>query len=226
MGRISDNQHRKKQQRDLDYFMSLSYPFSVEEIDEDGVKNYVLSIPDLPGCWAEGTTLEDARQKLEEAKEVWILANLEEGNPIPEPETEGEYSGKFLLRIPPGLHMKLSKNARHEKLSLNQYIRAILEASFGTNTAFSKEIDLLLNITKSIEKKFQVFEKRMESLEYSYNCLADGLSALYHRTEINIGLAQTDDPDFSMGYREITRHFHKTSIKGRRGSLSIREAEA
>ncbi len=51
---------------------------------EDGKPNYVLSIPALPGCWAEGPTLEEAQERLKEAQEVWIMANRAEGNPIPE----------------------------------------------------------------------------------------------------------------------------------------------
>lgn len=188
------DQKKGKRSRDLNYYLSLSYPFSVEEINEDGVKNYVLSIPDLPGCWSEGASLEEARQKLVESKEVWILANLAEGNPIPEPEKEEEFSGKFLLRISPRLHMKLSRSARQKNLSLNQHIRAVLEAASEGETHPQMDYDLVSEFKAFLENKFQIFDKRLESLESGFNCVTDWLSSYYYPPigTGTISLAETD----------------------------------
>lgn len=41
------------------------------EQDEDGV--YVASVPELPGCYTQGNTLEDARKRIREAIEL-VLA--------------------------------------------------------------------------------------------------------------------------------------------------------
>jgi predicted HicB family RNase H-like nuclease len=124
--------------KDLDYFMGLSYPYSVEEIKEDGKKFFSLSITDLPGCGAEGATIEEARTKLEYAKEAWIQTALDAEIPIPEPVIEDDFSGKFLLRIPPKLHMRLSKRAAKEGISLNQLIRLILEENINYGQIMTK----------------------------------------------------------------------------------------
>lgn len=133
--------------KDLDFFMGLNYPYSVAEIDEDGKKIFSLAVTDLPGCGSEGETIEEARARLEEAKEAWIQTALDAGLPIPEPDIEDEFSGKFLLRIQPKLHMKLSKRAEREGMSLNQLIRLILEEYINNDQIMTK----LLLIENSIE---------------------------------------------------------------------------
>ena len=40
-------------------------------------------IPDLPGVWATGGTLEDCRRNLAAALEDWLLFSLAKGLPIP-----------------------------------------------------------------------------------------------------------------------------------------------
>ncbi|MFH0809941.1 MAG: toxin-antitoxin system HicB family antitoxin [Pseudomonadota bacterium] len=46
---------------------------------------------------------------------------------IPEPVSESEFSGRFLLRLPPRLHRSLHERSRSASLSMNQYIRTALE---------------------------------------------------------------------------------------------------
>ncbi len=114
-----------KEQKDLKYYLALNYPYTIEEEEEDGKKVYVVEIPDLPGCGANGATLEEARNNLEEAKTIWIEESWKRKLSIPEPSKE--FSGRILLRIPPTLHGQLNKYARQTGLSLNQYIRNLLE---------------------------------------------------------------------------------------------------
>ncbi len=42
-----------------------------------------------------------------------------------------EYSGKFNLRIPPGLHSEIAARARAEDKSINQWVSEVLEQSIG-----------------------------------------------------------------------------------------------
>lgn len=53
----------------LDYYLNLKYPMSIYP-EEDG--GYVVLVPDLPGCMAQGETLEEALANIEEARELWI----------------------------------------------------------------------------------------------------------------------------------------------------------
>jgi len=114
-----------KGEKDLEYYLNLNYPYTIEEEEEDAEKVYVAEIPDLPGCGAQGNTLEEARKNLEKAKEIWIEESWNRKLSIPEPSRD--YSGRILLRISPVLHGQLNKHARQAGLSLNQFIRNLLE---------------------------------------------------------------------------------------------------
>jgi len=44
---------------------------------------YFASVPELPGVWASGKTVEECRKELIEVIEEWIVARLHRGLPIP-----------------------------------------------------------------------------------------------------------------------------------------------
>ena len=54
-------------------------------IYEKGEINWGAMIPDLPGCVSIGDTLEEVRQNIKEAIELYIEVLKERGEPIPEP---------------------------------------------------------------------------------------------------------------------------------------------
>ena len=73
--------------KDLLYYLSLPYHIVIKkDFDYDGKGYYVAEIPDLPGCGAEGETIEEALEKIWEAKRAWIEISLERGLDIPEPK--------------------------------------------------------------------------------------------------------------------------------------------
>jgi hypothetical protein len=43
----------------------------------------VAEAPDLPGCFTQGDTFEQARENLIDAIEVWIMAALQSGEHLP-----------------------------------------------------------------------------------------------------------------------------------------------
>jgi len=52
-----------------------------------------------------------------------IVADMEaNGEKVPEPIAEKNYSGKLQIRIPPSLHRRLAVEAAEEKVSLNRYM--------------------------------------------------------------------------------------------------------
>lgn len=154
--------------KDLKYYLSLSYPITVESYNEDGKDRYNLEIPDLPGCGADGETFEEAMSRLQEAKELWIEESLKRGLHIPEPVSETDFSGKFLLRIPTKLHMILSKQAKGNDLSLNQYVKSILEKEV-TLEYERKRIETsdqeILNEIKSLKNEIISLRERIKLLE-------------------------------------------------------------
>lgn len=47
---------------------------------------YLLSHPELPGCMAQGRTIEEAQDNLVDARKEYILSLLEDGEPVPLPK--------------------------------------------------------------------------------------------------------------------------------------------
>ena len=53
--------------------------------------NYRAFVPDLPGCAVCGDTLEETLRLIREAIAFHIEGLVEDGQPVPEPTTQGEY---------------------------------------------------------------------------------------------------------------------------------------
>ncbi len=51
---------------------------------EDGC--YIAEVPELPGCMADGDTLQEVAAAIEESIKLWIDVNKERGFAIPEPK--------------------------------------------------------------------------------------------------------------------------------------------
>jgi len=58
---------------------------------EKAANNYSAYVPDLPGCIATGSTIEETEQEIRKAIEFHIEGLLEDGLPIPQPVSIVEY---------------------------------------------------------------------------------------------------------------------------------------
>lgn len=97
--------------------------------DEDG--SWVAEVPDLPGCLAASTDAQELLVLAEDAIAAWVEAALDGRRPIPVPVAAGDYSGRFVLRVPKGIHRRLVAQARREGVSLNTLCATTLAASVG-----------------------------------------------------------------------------------------------
>ncbi len=163
--------------------MSLNYPSTVELFEEDGEVHFGLEIPDLPGVWADGKTIEEAYASLVESKKAWLGVRLKKGMDIPEPASEEDYSGKFILRLTPKLHMELTKNAKQANTSLNQYVRSVLEKQIN-NSALMAEIRRLNKIVKQQSQNIEVCVKALQSIQHRITSLEDSFSFMSDRAWI------------------------------------------
>lgn len=60
----------------------MNYPIVIHK-DEDS--DYGVTVPDLPGCFSAGRTLDEAIAMAQEAIELHLEGLIEDGEPIPEP---------------------------------------------------------------------------------------------------------------------------------------------
>jgi len=61
----------------------MRYPVAIEIGSKS--EAYGVVVPDLPGCFSAGDTLDEALANAEEAAAAWIDAALDAGDPIPPP---------------------------------------------------------------------------------------------------------------------------------------------
>ena len=116
--------------------MARPYRFVLTPLPADDGGGYFIEVPDLPGCWSDGTTPAEAYEHVQEAMEVWLASALDAGEAIPEPEpteatSEKSYSGKFLTRVPRSVHRQLSHRAQVEAVSVNQLVLSYIAAGLG-----------------------------------------------------------------------------------------------
>lgn len=57
----------------------LDFTVLIEQ-DEDGI--YVAKVPDIPGCYTQGKTVEQAMERIKEAMQVCLEADTEEIIPM------------------------------------------------------------------------------------------------------------------------------------------------
>lgn len=53
---------------------------------------YIVEVPELPGCMADGATMQDALENAQQVISEWIEAAREAGRPIPEPKGRLQYA--------------------------------------------------------------------------------------------------------------------------------------
>jgi antitoxin HicB len=174
----------RKKERTLAYYMSLDYPVTMETMTgPKGERVFGLEVPDLPGLWAHGASLDEAYAKLEENKKVWFEVCLKEGTAIPEPVSEEDFSGKFLLRLPPRLHRTAHLQAEREHVSLNQYVR----------TAISKHIEES-ELTSAIEELRKDVMANLDAVRKTQERMGQAINALqkaHAGRHIHIALGET-----------------------------------
>lgn len=82
----------------------MKYPIAIEPGDDGHAFGVV--VPDLPGCFSAGDTLDEAVDNAKEAIELWLEAVIDDGEAVPEARTiaehqaNPEYSGWIWAVVP------------------------------------------------------------------------------------------------------------------------------
>lgn len=113
----------------------LRYPIAIEPGTEKTAFGVV--VPDLPGCFSAGDTLDEALINAEEAVALWIDATLDAGEEIPPPSpldrlrASREYAGWTfgLISIDPAL---LDDTAERVNITLPRRVLSRLDAQAKT----------------------------------------------------------------------------------------------
>jgi predicted RNase H-like HicB family nuclease len=65
----------------------MKYAIVIEKTDS----NYSAYVPDLPGCVATGTTVDEVEKEIREAIQFHIEGMREDGEPVPVPSSQVDY---------------------------------------------------------------------------------------------------------------------------------------
>ncbi len=112
--------------------MSLhNYSITIRPLSSAEGDGYLAEVPDLPGCIADGKTVNEALREIKSAIHSWIETAKEFNDPIPKPTITINYSGQWRIRVPKRLHAALALQAKKEGVSLNMLAATLLAEGIG-----------------------------------------------------------------------------------------------
>ncbi|TVQ80102.1 MAG: toxin-antitoxin system HicB family antitoxin [Bradymonadales bacterium] len=104
------------------------YTYRVTWSEED--QEFVGLCAEFPSLSWLAKSQEAALQGIRKVVKTVVKDMKSRREPIPEPLATTEFSGKFMLRIPPEIHRQLAIEAQEAKVSLNRLISSKLARSF------------------------------------------------------------------------------------------------
>lgn len=111
------------------------YMHEITPLSQEDGDGFLITFPDLPGCNADGETIEEAIINGRDAFSAWISAVADMGRQVPKPSAKPveliEASGKFVARLPKSLHARLAARAKQEGVSLNTLVLALIAEGLG-----------------------------------------------------------------------------------------------
>ncbi len=114
-------------------YLKLPYTIEIFRDETDDEAGWVARVIELPGCITQGESIPELTEMLDDAMRTWIETALADGDPIPEPRSLTDYSGKFVARVPRSLHRELVQAAGREGVSLNSFVNMALSESRGSD---------------------------------------------------------------------------------------------
>lgn len=100
------------------------YTYRITWSDEDG--EYVGLCAEFPGLSWLDISPESALHGIRNLVKETIIDMQTNNEKIPQPLTNKRYSGKFLVRVPPEVHKRITIEAAEAKVSINRLVSAKL----------------------------------------------------------------------------------------------------
>ena len=113
----------------------MRYPVVVHK---DPDSDYGVTVPDLPGCFSAGETLDEALQEVVEAIEAHLEGLLMDGEPIPTPQSiehnqnNPDYEGGIWALVSIDL-AKLSGKTKRVNVTLPERVLALVDKYASEN---------------------------------------------------------------------------------------------
>ena len=101
------------------------YTYRVTWSDED--KEHVGLCAEFPSLSWLAATPEAALKGIRKVVAEVVADMKQKGEPVPEPIASRQYSGRFVVRVPPDTHRRLVTEAAEAGVSLNRLVSSRLE---------------------------------------------------------------------------------------------------
>lgn len=121
----------------------MRYPIAIHK---DEGSDYGVSVPDLPGCFSAGETVDEALVNAREAILGHIEVLAEEGYPVPEPSTieahrkDPDYAEAMLWALVEVDPTNLPGRSRRINISINERLLALLDQYAQTSQDSRSEV--------------------------------------------------------------------------------------
>jgi len=144
MRKLSTKASLKTAKNELSPERYLNQPYA-RILIPDPKGGFSAEILEFPGCFAEGSTADDAIDNLERAASSWLEVALSQGQEIPPPSASYGYSGRLILRLPRELHKLAARKADRDRVSLNQCLVTAIATWVGADNLYQRLEERLLD---------------------------------------------------------------------------------
>lgn len=166
------------------------YPFEITILPEDDGGGFLITFPDLPGCMADGETIEQAIENGQDAVFCWLAVAKERGQDVPEPGRS--HSGQYVQRLPKSLHAKLAAMSKAENTSINQLAATLIAEGIGRLSASPAE--KVVGVQDTIIQDKEKAEKALREIKDDHQTKSELLAKISQaiRTPMNVLMGMAD----------------------------------
>jgi len=113
--------------KDLNYYLALSWSYTIEQSAYHGKKIYIIRVNELPGVCTDAYTIEEGMRDIQDSLTATIELYLEQGDPIPEPLYKEKFKGNIAYRTSRERHYLLAKLAQQKHVSMNKALDMVFD---------------------------------------------------------------------------------------------------
>ena len=148
----------ERQEKDLDYYINLSYNIDVISHDESG---YTVGIRELPWITAINESMDIALELLDCNKDSWLEEAIKSGVPIPEPPRDDRYDLPAEISDAIDRGNYLLKQAKENAERVKEFFYAVIVSSNDTDHSISMNLrHRVYRATKIPKGKYEKYDKK------------------------------------------------------------------
>lgn len=107
-------------------YLALPYTIEVTRDEGDEITGWFARVVELPGCMTQADSFAELDEMIKDAMTAWIETAIEDGQPVPLPQTDETNIGRLSVQIPKSLHRELLALASQEGVNLNTLVNVSL----------------------------------------------------------------------------------------------------